>query len=470
MLNNENDEDDLFLSDIGDLSQIYDDDTTYNKNFSGNGRYKKRPVRINNPHRDGGLVTDKRFKHSFHSKSNVIERNNSKTKNVEDDAHFPSNNSESEMLSTTTLYDDADIRIPELSRGLNLEVDHPDGNDSIEVGDGIYDEFELSESKNFEIDSRSISQLPQNKSSYSDSLSNFMNSQDMENVPWRKSKPTEQNMFGERPFNELTNPSPPGVFEDRRMIDEKAFGKWLDEIPPGTSKERDIPKGQQAIMTVNDSSINPEKLNADELLDEDYPTVNPFDVIKSYQSLKMSMENKTDDKKESFAFKAKNSSNDSKNEEIIRQTLEGIRKKFDDDESMKNRFDDDIIVLSDDMSFRSIGQRPESGRIKMSLNEPKLKTFSELSTMDSSRQQTSSCTSGSQVDSGNQIPVLTKKVVTTTYKKAPSNIPTHQYSTAATSSVITQPPPVMSGFQNPNYGMTNPPMPNFMNNYNTVSL
>lgn len=388
------DDDDLFLSDIGDLSQIYRDDQSFIRNFSRNSRFNKKPAKNADFNNDEDFDA-KRFRSTPSAKTYP----NSQTEKLENIEH---NNKSSDAMNSLKLYDDEDIFVVDS----NQETGSQFGN------------IELSESrKKLKKNEDSL----RSKSSLSDSLNSLMNSRNAEEPPWLKSKPSDERRFEARNRNPTIDLESPGAFLNKEDAEKKAFGKWFNDSPKKVDVEKEELKDLSSSFMFSNDGVS----NSAELLDENYPNVNPLKASKAYKPLRFSFE-KPEDKK------AKSPPKETENEKLVRQTMEGLRKRFENENDVVNVAENQSAKVSSKSSFTE-------ANISNMIESIKNKGFS--------------------LNQAQQIPVL-DQTSSETLPTIPFSLPPPKTAPAP----YNMPPPLLSYPHNPptNYGMNNP-RANFIN-------
>lgn len=351
MFKKNKEDDDLFLSDIGSLAQIYDKKQRFGKNFNPN--YKKRLInKPGNPYLSSGDKRGKPF-----TRFDKPDRNSGKPK----DAKGHASHSKSVDDKSVNLYDDEDIQV--LSQTTPKD-DYPDN----------YDEFELNVNPN------------ESPNDQIDTLTSTKN-----NAPWRLNRESRQEndakrlLEYERSFkndelgddyeNQFGNPQ---MFEEKQYpehVEERAktarsrqreriefdknYSKWAyDDVYDNEDKsfeEKSAPYDPEQAYNENAQEVfnrerfsNPENPTNEELLDENYPNMAE---IPRYHIGKILVQNKLEQKLR-------------KDDRLKKSNTQKIQVH-----EVFEREDEDVVILDDSqLTKNNRVQNEVNKKIKISFN------------------------------------------------------------------------------------------------------
>lgn len=458
-----NDDDDLFLSDIGSLSQIYDKKPRFVKNFNPN--YKKRGSGKPNPYLGG----DKRPKPPPRFEKH-FERIPVKPKDERGhSSHTTFSDNFQGDKSTVNLYEDEDIQV----------VSHTKNTPKEDIFmEGMYDEFELNVNSN----------SPSPKPAPLDPLTKTKN-----DAPWIQNRESRRENDAKRlleferslkqdellgqdrfqnpeffqqqkqfPVNRVESQAKSvRSFQREQMKFNENYSKWAyDDAYDNEDKSSDEKdsavydpeqyddNNQDTFNRERYANPEPQNISNTELLDENYPNAAE---MPPYRVGKLKVEHKLEEK-----LRKENS-------------LKLLRQPNQKSNAVDKGLDEDVIILDDNLiNENSRVQNEVNKKIKISFttdHKPKSIINESIFPDESASPEILVESSTPSPKPGQKIPVLSRKeppppVVTTKPIKQP-----FLFSTPVTTVPVKTMPPPRPLFSNTAYPMVNQ---NFMN-YNAVS-
>ncbi len=406
MFDCENEDDDLYLSDIGSLSQIYDDEKrNYTKNFSSVNRYKKHPTKVHWSRRQSKGVPPNKAK-AF-GKDDGEKSSRAATTSAGDDAALkqdadfadeppqhkytspdstePGGKSPvpAQASSRIDLYDDDDagVVLPEQSDTFKItrssRLEEGIGRATKMIVDQLYDEFELNAADQNETnnapDKSAIEPNKDRPKSLSDSLSEIIRSADLAEVPWRKNKTVVSDhgysgleVKSDRDFaaaNSQRQGNDGVQFDidgEPTDVDKKAFGKWLnkeyslEEVPVDNLYKG---KGDPFSRDPGAKNTDDPREITKELLDENYPSASSI-IDMSYlyaqhRPVKVSIENNNKVEEDVSPISA-----------LGKIPVQQPFQLFENRRPHPAEVDDDIMILEDGAADRNRRRDAELGSAK----------------------------------------------------------------------------------------------------------